>query len=348
MTQQTDLLDPMALLAANIGHDEDGALILADKEWLDKSIFPNIWQHNDLKFDIYAGVAENGSYYVGKDPNPDMEDTENFMVALPSQAFRFWNVDTLQLDFLYLIDKATDVLAKEITRLPTTNYIGRQFNKAQQRYNFRNAICDRVLQFLFDEMPRIAVDLLGYPFEWVAHHYQHFVITLYQTLYLLAEHKAGVEADAFLYHYDRVHRDPDGPYVPHVGHDRLSPCFPLADVFNSEACWWLFCDDTERVTIYGEDDSDVLAWFYPREMQKLQQEDEEGYWQYPFIVCWQYLSFKKKGIDKAALQQKVIYDSVLSLHHSNNFAETLLARDFVKKGFVSDCWQNVYYPLIKL
>lgn len=370
---QLTLLDPMAVLAANVGQDEEGAIILADKEWLAKSIFPTIWLHKDLEPTIFAPEdisqaralqneanalflelasgkkftpkteAHGDSYYIGADPRFNT-DVLSWRQARPEQPFRFWDRDTVQLDFLYLIDMATDALAKEIANTPTTDDRGKALKKSDRRFYFRNAISERIPQFLFDEMPQMLVDLLGYPFEWVAHHYRDHAITLYQLLHLLAEHKAGVGDDTFMYHYDVIANDPDGPFLFFNGSDRVHFYFPLEDVFSSSDCWvWL--DRTRDGRLFIKDlEHD---WFYPREMLKLQKADDDDVWFFLFNDHLQCLSFKEKGINKAALMQKVVCNGVLSLYQGN-FAEQRLARDIVKKGLTSSYWKGVWYPPIGL
>lgn len=369
MTDST-LLDPMAVLAANVGQDEEGAIILADKEWLAKSIFPTIWLHKDLEPTIFAPEDVNqsrslqneanalflelasgkkvtpkteaygDSFYIGADPRFNT-DVLSWRQKRPEQPFRLWDRDTVQLDFLYLVDMATDALAKEIANIPPVLVKGAK--KSDRRFYFRNAISERIPQFLFDEMPQILVDLLGYPFEWVAHHYRDHAITLYQLLHLLAEHKAGVGDDTFMYHHDAISRDPDGPFLFFNGSDRVHFYFPLEDVFSSSDCWvWL--DRTRDGRLFIKDlEHD---WFYPREMLKLQKADDDV-WFFLFNDHLQCLSFKEKGLNRAALMQKVACNGVLSLYQGN-FAEQRLARDIVKKGLTSSYWKGVYFPPIRL
>lgn len=370
MTQQTELLDPMAVLAANVGHDEDGAIILADKEWLAKSVFPTIWLHKDLEPTIFAPEdtkqarslqneanalflelasgkkftpkteAHGDSFYIGADPRFNT-DVLSWRQKRPEQPFRFWDRDTVQLDFLYLIDMATDELAKEIANIPAV--LIKKAKKSDRRFYFRNAISERIPRFLFDEMPQILVNLLGYPFEWVAHHYRDHAITLYQLLYLLAEHKAGIGDGTFMYHYDVLNNNPDGPFLFFNGYDRVRFSFPLEGVFSpSDSRVWL--DRTRGGRLFIKDlEHD---WFYPRKMLKLQKANGDDVLNYLFNDQLQYLSFKEKGINKASLMQKVACNGVLSLYQGN-FAEQRLARDIVKNGLTSSYWKGVYFPPVR-
>lgn len=378
MTDST-LLDPMAVLAARTGETYEGAIILADKEWLDKSIFPTIWLHRNFHPEIFAPEYVNKcreasrdartaflelasgkkiapktkedyvcSFYIGEALHHDLDGYTSLRDQTePVQLFRVWDRCFVQLASLYLVDMATDVLAKEMANIPTIDDRGKALTKSDRRYYFRNAICERVPEFLFNEMPEILVNLLGYQFVEVIHHYWKHAITLYQLLHLLAEQKAGVEDETFMYHYDSASRDPDGPFLffdDDYSYDRLSFNFPLEDVFSSSVygCWLERAKDGD-LCLSG--DSGEHAWFYPREMWKRQEAHPDYQSELFYSHHWQYLSFKKKGFNKAALMQKVICNGVLSLYQGN-FAEQRLARELVDVGLISSDWKGVYYPPI--
>lgn len=376
MTDST--LDPLAVLAARTGETYEGAIILADKEWLDKSIFPTIWLHRNFHPEIFAPEYVNkvreadraaraaflefasgkkiapktkedyvSSFYIGEALHHDLDDFHDYRDRPePVQNFRVWD-SFVQLASLYLVDMATDVLAKEKANIPTTDDRGKALTKSDRRYYFRNAICERVPEFLFNEMPETLVNLLGYQFEEVIHHYWEHAITLYQLLHLLAEKKAEVEDETFIYHYDAVSRDPDGPFLffdDDYSSDSLRFDFPLEDVFgSSDYGRWLERDKDGDLYISG--DSGDHDWFYPREMLKRQEAHPDYQSNLFYSHHWQYLSFKKKGFNKATLMQKVVCNGVLSLYQGN-FAEVRLARELIDVGLISSDWKGVYYPPI--
>lgn len=316
--KEKTLLDKMAVLAATKGKDDSGALILADDDWLTKSIFPGIWVHRDIIPVIAEPLNEGERFYTGV-----RVSDSGWPITIQAD-----NQGTLALNTFYLIDEATTQLAKEIDKVRAENSDRlRPLTEDDLRYEFREAIAHDVLVFLFDELPKTLVELLGHNFKAVAHHFFE-IQQLYQLLHLLAERKAGIGADTFMYHHDYYKGDPDGPYFTLQG--------------NTETLFFRF--SVESIFLITDYKGEYEDWFYLNEYRKLFPERDPLDF---FNIGWQYLSIKEKGFRRAPLQKELITDCILSLSRGN-LAEAWFAKGVVKMGLTSCYWKGVWYPELDL
>ena len=341
MNAKTPILDPMAVAAAMAGKgcDENGIITLADQTWLDNSIFPSIVQHRDLMARLLKGPSDN--YLFGVEGF--FEDIEDFVLdgdASDRKPCSYDTPDHMFINLWFLIDMATDVLAKEIENIPSTNTSGQSYEKAARRYLLNNTIEERVRLFILDELPETLVEYLAHNVEHVVDIFQLKLQLFYQLMFLLTDHKAGVGGDSFMYHYNYNERDPDGPVLDFENHtydQSIEFFFPLAEMLCYERDW---LDDNGGINMGAAKNSDL--YFVKKCYEVCTKNGTEAV----FPAEWEYLSIGGKGVNKAKINYDVVNTAVLSLYSLGELATVTLAKDIVNKGAVSDWWQGVYYPPI--
>lgn len=340
MTAKTSLLDPMTVVSAMAekGQDENGIITLADKTWLDNSIFPSIVQHRDLIALLAEGPANN--YRFGLDDFFD--DPDDFVLdgdASDRKPCSYDTPDHMFLNIWFLIDMATDVLAKEIENIPEENPLGQSYEKAARRYLLNNAIEERVRLFILDELPKTLVEYLAHNVEHVVDIFQLELQLFYQLMFLLTDHKAGVGGDSFMLHYN-YDENPDGPVLDFEDYDydqHIEFFFPLLDMLRHDRDW---LNHDCGISMVGAKNSDL--YFVKKCYEVCTKNSTE-----PVLTGeWRYLSIGGE-VNKAEINQSVLNMAVLSLYELGDLRSVTLAKDIVNKGAVSDSWQGVYYPPIK-
>lgn len=335
----TPILDSMAVLAAIKGHTEDGAEYLADQEWLDDSIFPSIVQHKDLIARLTEGPSNN--YCFGLN---DFDDIDDFFLDGDSSDRKpcsFDTADHMLANIWFLIDMATDALAKEIKNIPAVNQLGQSYEKTARRNLLNNEIEERVRLFILDELPKTLVEYLAQNVEHVVDIFQLELQTFYQVMFLLTDHKAGVGGDSFMIHYNYDERDPDGPFLDFEDYTydcHIDFFFPLADMLCPDRCW---LNDDNEIDMEEAKNSDLYF------VKKCYEVCTKNSTDVVLSGEWRYLSIGGKGINKARINQSVLNMAVLSLYNVGDLASVTLAKNIVNKGAVSDSWKGVYYPPIK-
>lgn len=340
MNAKTTILDPMAVAAAIAGKgcDENGIITLADKTWLDNSVFPSIVQHRDL---IARLTKPNYYYRFGIDSFFD--DIEDFFLdgdASDRKPCSFDTTDHMFLNIWFLIDMATDELAKEIKNIPAVNPLGQSYEKAARRNLLNNAIEERIRLFILNELPETLVEYLGYNAEHVVDIFQLELQLFCQLMFLLTDHKAGVGGDSFMLHYNYDERNPDGPLLDFEDYDydqHIDFFFPLADMLCHDRDW---LNDDCGINMGEAKNSDL--YFVKKCYEVCTKNSTE-----PVLSGeWRYLSIGGK-VNKAAINQYVLNMAVLSLYELGDLRSVTLAKDIVDKGVISDLWQDTYYPPIK-
>lgn len=339
MNAITPVLDSMAVLAAIKGHDKNEVCYLADQTWLDNSIFPLIVQHKDLIARLTEGPSNKYCFGLG-----DFDDIEDFFLdgdASDRKPCSFDTPDHMFANIWFLIDMATDELAKEIKNIPTANTLGQSYKKAARRNLLNNAIEERVRLFILDELPEKLVEHLAHNVEHVASVFYLELQLMYQVMFLLTDHKAGVGGDSFMMHYNYDERDPDGPvldFEDYTYDQHIDFFFPLADMLCPDRSW---LDDDNEIDMGEAKNSDL---YFVKKCYEVFKKNNV-----PAVLSgeWRYLSIGGEGVNKAAINQFVLNTAVLSLYNFGELATVTLAKDIVNKGAVSDSWKGVYYPPIK-
>lgn len=340
MNAKTPLLDPITVVSAMAGkgQDENGIITLADKTWLDNSVFPSIVQHRDL---IARLTKPNYYYRFGIDSFHD--DIDDFFLdgdASDRKPCSFDTPDHMFINIWFLIDMATDVLAKEIENIPEENSLGQSYEKTARRNLLNNAIEERIRLFILDELPQTLVEYLEYNVEHVVDIFQLELQLMYQVMFLLTDHKAGVGGDSFMLHYNYDERDPDGPFLNFADYSydcHIDFFFPLANVLCPYE-FWLSGNE-----IYMEEAKNSDLYFVKKCYEVFKNNSIDAV----LSVEWEYLSIGGKGVNKAEINKDVLNMAVLSLYDTGDLAPVTLAKDIVDKGAVSDSWGGIYYPPIK-
>ncbi|EGK3660317.1 hypothetical protein IOT39_004002 [Escherichia coli] len=339
MNAKISLLNSADVLLAIKGHDENEVCYLADKTWLDNSIFPSIVQHRDLIARLTEGPSNN--YQFGLDSFFD--DPDDFVLdgdASDRKPCSYDTTDHMFSNIWFLIDMATDELAKEIKNIPTANTLGQSYEKAARRYLLNNAIEERVRLFILDELPKTLVEYLAHNVEHVVDIFQLELQLMYQVMFLLTDHKAGVGGDSFMMHYNYdVYTD--GPildFEDYTYDQHIDFFFPLADMLCPDRDW---LNDNHGINMEAAKDSDL--YFVKKCYEVCTKNSTE-----PVLTGeWRYLSIEGGEVNKAAINQYVLNTAVLSLYELGDLRSVTLAKDIVNKGAVSDSWKGTYYPPIK-
>ncbi|EIH1744094.1 hypothetical protein LGH41_004454 [Escherichia coli] len=132
----TPFLDSMAVLAAVKGHDKNEVAYLADEKWLSQSIFKEVRTRHCVNYSDFSLRCGHGPYEGFNDDGysrfQGYEDPDSFYFSgTPAERGgtntpTYFDPDilngcgvtqkTLWFNLYYLIDKATDELAKEINK----------------------------------------------------------------------------------------------------------------------------------------------------------------------------------------------------------------------------------------
>lgn len=371
----TPILDQMAVLAATAGKgcDKDGVLQLADKTWRDNSIFYKVRKyifHDPADFALRKGFGNytsvrkdrKGTYNSWEDPDGYYFSRQpvNSKGSIISEPTPYGydplkgcgvTVRTSWLNLYYLIDMATDVLAKEINKIPTHDPEGKQYSKKERLYLFHDAIEERIEAFIGDELPRTMVTLLCHELTEVIKLIANEMQTIYQLMYLITDHKAGVGEGKFLWHVDDFWRAEGYLEMPTCAVSgsgkNLYFIFPLTTLLDFDNAYpWL---DKYFETVLLEDlaENGHCRYYFFEKCYKLYKEDK--LFELRIDNSWQYLSIGRHSFNTGEIMKTVLHYGLLTFADSHNFMEKCFAKDVAEKGVSSANWDNkTFYPDLTL
>lgn len=367
MNAITPILDSVAVLAAAAGKgcDKDGIIKLADKTWLDNSIFNKVrvrhsCDYNDFfireGFGFYDDFDEAGRrvmcwedpdkvFYFSSDPTGQ---------KWKNKPASFWSdplngcgvtVKTSWLNLYYLIDMAATELAKEINKIPTHDQAGKHYSKKERLYRFHDVIEERIQVFILDELPSIMVELLGHPLTEVIRLMQKELQTIYQLIFLLADNKAEIGNGCFMWHLNQMRQGMNYLYIPHFdavgGTAGVVLNFPLSDCFTlgSGDDWvdWLGNDN-----IIDQESVESSDYYLFRNISELMAANKL----LPLRVdCrWQYLSIDTKHrLNVKNIMQEALTYGLKSIAEES-FINNTFAKEVCRKGVASVNWDGIFYP----
>ena len=171
--------------------------------------------------------------------------------------------------------------------------------------------------------------------------------TIYQLMFLLTDHKAGVGEGAFIWHYNKKKRDGIFSEIPcEIDDHGVEFTFPLSSFlyysdtpsfFGGCVCRWL--SDDYRINL--KETAHFTNFYFLRKCHELSKTHKRRVIK---LDCqWQYLSMSQNRLDAKALMQQVLTNGLMYLLHGN-FASKYLAREVVKKGVISINWDGKFYP----
>lgn len=358
----TPILDSMAVLAANKGNDESGVLILADKEWLATSIFNKVRvRHNCGSYDDFVIRGGYGDYLAYDVKNHD----EIQCYEDPDKAFYFSKASTVKFEdncptafvydplngcgvtqktvwfnLYYLIDKATDELSKVINNVPPVD------NKTRLDV-FHNVIEKRAIPFILDELPRIMVEFLGHPLTEIIDLMKHEIQTIYQLIFLLSDHKAGVGNSCFMWHLNPKRRGRNYFHIPFfegcdaTGFNGVIFNFPLGDCLRTgdveSGCDWLGDDNI----VYEESFDGAPDYYLFRNISELMEANK--LMPLRFDCRWQYLSIGLHRLNGSTIMKEVLTHGLKTIS-ATSFINCYFAESVAKKGVASVNWEGIFCP----
>lgn len=367
----TPILDSMAVLAATAdrGQDKNGILQLVDKTWLDNSDFKKVRIRtffdpadfalrvgfgdftgvgNDRKgtYMNYEGWEDPNGYYFSRQPidSKGAHISEKTPYGIDPLKYCGVTVKTSWLNLCYLIDMATDVLAKEINKIPTHDPEGKQYSKKERLYRFHDAIEERIEVFIFDELPQYMHELLGHELTEVIRLIADEMQTIYQLMYLITDHKAGVGEGKFIWHVNEFWRDKGFLAMPHYCLDdkRQYFVFPVCSLFTFKNAYpWI--DGTQEKILLSDlrKNGHCCCYFF----EKCAELYKEGkLFDLKIHNSWQYLSIGHCSFNTGKIMKMVLECGLMTMTTSNNFILRCFAEEVAEKGVSSVNWDGVFQP----
>ncbi|ENI3992540.1 hypothetical protein ABXY50_005333 [Escherichia coli] len=365
----TPILDSMAVLAAAAGKgcDENGIIKLADKTWLDNSIFKNVRvRHNCGSYDdfviregrgFYAFIDEHGRN-VTRWEDPDSVfyfSNEQVVQGRKCKPTAFYSdplngcgvtVKTLWLNLYYLIDMAAAELAKEINNIPTHDQAGKHYSKKERLNRFHDVIEKRAIPFILDELPR-HMELLAHPLIDIIRLMEKELQTVYQLMFLLTDNKAGVGNGSFMWHLNIMRQGRNYLYIPHS--DAIGDIaavifnFPLGDCLSlgsgDDWVYWLGDDNI----VYEESFDDAPDYYLFRNISELMEANK--LMPLRFDCRWQYLSIGQHRLNTTEIMQDALTYGLKGLAEES-FINKTFAKEVCKKGVASAYWDGIFYPKV--
>ena len=359
----TPILDSMAVLAAVKGHDKNEVCYLADKNWLDNSIFKNVRMrssYNPNDFIIREGrgfydvIADGENAVRWEDPDgvfyfsnePVVQNRKHKPTAFYSDPLNGCGVTvkTSWLNLYYLIDTAAAELAKEINKIPTHDQAGKHYSKKERLNRFHDVIEERIQFFILDELPRVMVELLGHPLLEIIKLMEKELQTIYQLLFLLTNHKAGVGNGCFMYHLNIMRHQRNyfhTPYYDIIDGNGVRFNFPLSDCLSigdgETGNNWLGDDNI----VYEESFDDAPDYYLFRNISELMEANK--LMPLRFDCRWQYLSIGQHRLNIAEIVQGVLTDGLKTIA-AESFVNRHFAKEVCKKGVASAYCDGTFYP----
>lgn len=362
----TPILDSVAVLAANKGCDKDGIIKLADKTWLDNSIFNKVRvRHNCGSYDDFFIRNGFGFYKYFDKAGKRIQCWEN-----PDEVFYFSNEPTGQkgknkpasfvsdplngcgvtvkiswLNLYYLIDMAAAELAKEINKIPTHDQAGKRYSKEERLNRFHDVIGGRIQFFILDELPYLMVELLCHSLLEIIRLMQNEIQTIYQLMFLLTDHKAGVGKGCFMWHLNPSRKGRNYFYIPHsdaVGSTAgvifnfpLGDCLRTGDLETGHD--WLGDDNI----VYEESFDDDPDYYLFRNISELMEANK--LMPLRFDCRWQYLSIGQHRLSVKEIMQEVLTYGLKTISGESFIGDTF-AKEVCKKGVASVNWDGIFHP----
>lgn len=366
MNAITPILDSMAVLAVRKGCDENGIIQLADKTWLDNSIFNKVRLRRNCDYKSFS-IRKGFGFYedfdkAGKSIQcwEDPDKTFYFSSAPTGRKGKnkpvsFWSdplngcgvtVKTSWLNLYYLIDMAAAELAKEINKIPTHDQAGKHYSKKERLNRFHDVIEGRIQYFIIDELPRTMVELLGHSLLEIIKLIQKELQTIYQLMFLLTDNKAGVGNGCFMWHVNpmRLQRSYlNLPYSDVYADGDVSFSFPLADCFmldyEDDYLRWLNEDNTA-----DQESIESLDYYLLRNLSELLEANKIILFR---VDCyWQYLSIGQHRLNIAEIMQDVLTYGLKTFIWEGSFARRYFAEEVAKKGVASVNWDGIFFPYV--
>lgn len=364
----TPILDSMAVLAAVKGHDKNEVCYLADKTWLDNSVFKKVRTRtffdpadfalrvgfgdftgvgNDRKgmYMNYEGWEDPNGYYFSRQPI----DSKGAHISEKTP----YGIDPLSgcgvtekiswFNLYYLIDLAAAELAKEINNIPTHDQAGKHYSKKERLNRFHDAIEERIEVFIFDELPS-TMELLGHELTEVIRLIADEMQTIYQLMYLITDHKAGVGEGKFIWHVNEFWRDKGFLAMPHycLNDKRQYFVFPMCSLFTFKNAYpWI--DGTQEKVLLSELRKNGHCRYYF--FEKCAGLYEEGkLFDLKIHNSWQYLSIGHCSFNTGKIMKMVLECGLMTMTASNNFILRCFAEEVAEKGVSSVNWNGVFQP----
>lgn len=357
------ILDSVAVLTANIGHghDKDGVLILADEKWLSQSIFKEVKTRHCMNYSDFSLRCGHGHYEGFNDDYyshfQGYEDPDGFYFSGTPAERRGTNTPTyfdpdilngcgvtqktLWFNLYYLIDKATDELAKEINK-PAV-----QEEKKNRLNVFHDLIEERAIPFILDELPSIMVEYLGHPLTEIIDLMKHEIQTIYQLIFLLSDHKAGVGNGCFMWHLNPLRQGRNYFPIPFFdlasGDSGVTFDFPLGACLRTgdlETGYdWL--GDDNIVYLESVDQEGLADWYLFHNIIELFKANKI----LPLRVdCrWQYVSIGKHYLNVSKIMKEVLTHGLKTIS-DDSFINNCFAKEVTKKGVASINWKSLFHP----
>lgn len=332
MSQHTYLLNRMDLLTDNVGHDDEGAILIAGPAWLADAFPPITVQVLTPNLMHLCRMIEFPAepYYLA------LGLYDRWASALPDS----FPASTYVLNAFRLVDMATDELARERMKIPSTDCDGKPLTENSYRNLFRRSIAEKVRAFLLDEMPEIMVNLLGQNVEdFVPEHLKKLQL-LYQLMYLLTEHKAGIGDSYFMWHYHSEDCKPEDP-LPDFTVSGDAIMFSLSPQKTLQLGSWVD-GETDGIILHKAKKAPEV---FPRmcyEVIKGKTEEEKQRFCIP--MCWQYLHFTSSEPDKGDVLKDVVRAMLSSVYYGGNILNLAFIESVRQKGVTSRDWEGVYHP----
>lgn len=362
----TPILDSVAVLAAIKGHDKNEVCYLADKTWLDNSIFNKVRvRHNCGSYEDFFIRKGCGSYMDFDKSGKRFTSWED-----PDKVFYFsgettgrkemnkhnpfcWDplngcgvtVKTSWLNLYYLIDMAAAELKKEINNIPTHDQAGKHYSKKERLNRFHDVIEKRAIPFILDELPSIMVEFLGHPLTEIIDLMKHEIQTIYQLIFLLSDQKAGVGKGCFMWHLNPLRQGRNYFYIPHsdaVGSTAgvifnfpLGGCLRTGDLETGHD--WLEDDNI----VYKESFDDAPDYYLFHNISELMEANK--LMPLRFDCRWQYLSIGQCRLSVEKIMQEVLTYGLKTISGESFIGDTF-AKEVCKKGVASVNWNGIFHP----
>lgn len=316
---QLTLLDPINVLSEAIpdAYSPDGGLVIVDEKEL---------LSDNLLSSLAVSIAFSGELKIKE---------EAFLFNLPIKAkklFPFLNLTWQEAQFYKLIAIATDMLAREVTKIPEVSPTGERYTEDQRLLLFYDAIADRVRRFLLDELPETLVATLGHSPQGVFMTLWFNLQTWYQMMYLLSGHKAGFDVPSFTYHY-----------LPSCMGEEEKYLLPISVSRNWQGVYFYF--DCERALGFDADD-DYYDFFFIRDLFDYGHTTPESK-DYNRFGRWQSLHIEgvKGGPRTDDVCKRVLDEGIVNLA-DKDVTGRFFATEVVKRGVRSNQWVGIYKPAI--
>ncbi len=318
MTQQTELLNSTNVLTEVIPDtsSSDGSLIIADKKWLARSVFPSIVVTSADSGHLQMGTSFSGGAFSFDAP---------FTTGKPLISSLTHFTDCL-INAYKLIDLVTDELAKRVVDIPEVDPEGgERYRKDERLFLFHDEIAYNVRAFVLDELPRFMVETLGHDPLYVYGFLWYELQTVYQLMFLLSSCKAGFNAP-FMCRHEYYTGDEGMPLTVEENYREVSFHFNCA-----------------RELAFYEDD-DFYDFYLPCNLFDYQSSPEDKI--YNRYRPLQILSFKdSKPIKKSELCKQVLAEGIVLLA-CNGVVSRFFAKEVVRCGVQCNNWRGIYKPAI--